>query len=304
MTNGMKIGRYRIVGKLGEGGVGAVYRAVDTCLGRVVALKFLHERLVGSPRSRSRFRREGLIGAALSHPNICTIHDFDTHDGRPFIVMEFLCGRPLSEYLLDGHLSTPFLLEVAARLTDALGKAHRCGVVHRDLKPANVFVTDDGCIKLLDFGVAKPAALISRATPDQVTDPGTDTSNGRLVGTICYMSPEQARGEELDGRSDLFALGILLYEAATGVQPFEAATSAMVFDHIFHMNPPSPRCLNPTLPAGLVQVISKALCKSRRARYQTAEEILDDLWSLRAGAGTATVAEVCRPRLVALSGGM
>ena len=216
---GMKIGRYRIVGKLGEGGVGAVYRTVDTRLGRVVALKFLHERLVASRRLRSRFRREGLIGAALSHPNICTVHDFDTHDGRPFIVMEFLCGRPLSEYLLDGYLSTPRLLEVAVHLAEALGKAHRCGIVHRDLKPANVFVTDDGCTKLLDFGVAKPAELIKRVNPDLITDPGTDTNSGRLVGTIGYMSPEQARGEELDGRSDLFALGVLLYEAATGVQP-------------------------------------------------------------------------------------
>ena len=195
----MKIGRYRIVGKLGEGGVGAVYRAVDTRLGRVVALKFLHERLVASRRLRSRFRREGLIGAALSHPNICTAHDFDTHDGRPFIVMEFLCGRPLSEYLLDGYLSTPRLLEVAVHLAEALGKAHQCGIVHRDLKPANVFVTDDGCTKLLDFGVAKPAELIKRVSPDRITYPGTDTNSGRLVGTIGYMSPEQARGEELDG---------------------------------------------------------------------------------------------------------
>ena len=144
MTNGEKVGRYRIVSKLGEGGAGTVYRAVDIRLGRIVALKFLHERLANSRRLRSRFHREGLIGAALSHPNICTIYDFDTHDGRQVIVMEFLRGRPLSECLVDGPLSTPRLLEIGVDLADALGNAHRCGIVHRDLKPANVFVTDEG----------------------------------------------------------------------------------------------------------------------------------------------------------------
>ncbi len=299
----MKVGRYRIVSKLGEGGAGAVYRAVDTRLGRIVALKFLHERFTDSQKLRSRFRREGLIGAALSHPNICTIYDFDTHEGRPFIVMEFLRGRPLSEYLVDGYLSTPRLLEVAVHLADALGKAHRCGVVHRDLKPANIFMTDEGCTKLLDFGVAKPAELIHAVSPDQVTDPGGDTSNGCLVGTICYMSPEQARGEELDGRSDLFALGVVLYEAATGVQPFDAATSALIFDHIFYVDPPSPLCLNPTLSPSLVHVIAKALRKSRKARYQVADEILDDLCGLPSRAAAASTGEVRQPRLVALSGG-
>lgn len=281
MTNGKKVGRYRIVAKLGEGGAGTVYRAVDTRLGRIVALKFLHERFADSQKLRSRFRREGLIGAALSHPNICTIYDFDTHEGRPFIVMEFLRGRPLSECLLDGQLSTPRLLEVAVHLANALGKAHGCGVVHRDLKPANVFVTDDGCTKLLDFGVAKPVALVSSMSPAQLTDPGANAGTGRVVGTICYMSPEQARGEDLDGRSDLFALGILLYEAATGVLPFEAETSALVVERILHVDPPSPLYLNPTLPADLVHVIAKALRKSRRARYQAADEILDDLFDLR-----------------------
>jgi len=299
----MKIGRYRIVGKLGEGGVGAVYRAVDTRLGRVVALKFLHERLANSRRLRSQFRREGLIGAALSHPNICTVYDFDTHDGRPFIAMELLRGRALSEHLVDGRLSTSRLLEVAVHLTGALAKAHRCGIVHRDVKPANVFVTDDHCTKLLDFGVAKPAELINRVSADQVTDPGADTDSGRLVGTIGYMSPEQARGEELDGRSDLFALGVVLYEAATGVQPFDAATSATVFDNIFHMEPPSPLRLNPTLPVGLVQVITKALSKSRAGRYQTADEILDHLRGLRTPAAVAVAGAMRGPRLVALSGG-
>ncbi len=282
MTNGTRVGRYRIVAKLDEGGAGTVYRAVDTRLGRIVALKFLHERFADSQKLRSRFRREGLIGAALSHPNICTIYDVDTHEGRPFIVMELLRGRPLSECLVDGQLSTPRLLEVAVHLADALDKAHGCGVVHRDLKPANVFVTDDGCTKLLDFGLAKPAAIVSRVSPDQVTGPGADASDGRVVGTICYMSPEQARGEELDGRLDLFALGILLYEAATGVVPFDAETSAMVVDRILHVNPMSPLYLNPTLPADLVHVIAKALRKSRRVRYQVAGEILDDLFDLRA----------------------
>lgn len=303
VTNGTKVGRYRIAAKLGEGAVGSVYRALDTHMGRIVALKFLHERHSRSAALRARFRREGLIGASLSHPNICTVYDCDVHDGRPFLVMEFLQGRPLSDQLQIGPLPPARLIRVAGHLAAALAKAHRNGVVHRDIKPANVFITDEGCTKLLDFGVAKPADMIRPVRPEELTDPGSDTANGRLVGTMSYMSPEQARGERLDGRSDLFSLGVLLYEAATGVHPFDAPTTALVFDRIFNATPASPLILDPSLPTELVRVIYRALAKKREHRPARAEEILDSLFCLSADANLGADAPSWATRSLAASGG-
>lgn len=303
VVNGMKVGRYRIAAKLGEGAVGSVYRALDTRMGRIVALKFLHPRHDGSAALRARFRREGLIGASLSHPNICTVHDCDVHEGRPFIVMEFLRGKPLSDRLQAGPLPTARLIRVAAHLAAALAKAHRSGVVHRDIKPANVFITDEGCTKLLDFGVAKPAEMIRPVRPEELTDPGSNTANGRLVGTMSYMSPEQARGERLDGRSDLFSLGVLLYEAATGVHPFDAPTTALVFDRIFNATPASPLIHNPSLPAELVRVIYWSLAKKREHRPARAEEILDALFYLTTDATPDADAPSCSKQPLAASGG-
>jgi len=282
MTNEI-VGRYRILDRLGQGGVGTVYMAIDTRLGRIVALKFLRRRLLESPQTRCRFRREALIAATLNHPNICTIHDIDEDGGRPFIVMEFLRGRPLSDRGA-GCFDTQSVLDVGVPLLQALSVAHEHGVIHRDVKPANVVILDHGHVKLLDFGVAKAAAFDeSRIAPDQTTNPGDDldTGIGRLVGTVGYMSPEQARGETLDGRSDIFSLGVLLYEIATDTQPFAGDTQAVVFDRIFNADPPPLPCRNPALSPDLVRVIDKSLSKRRGARYQSAVDMLAELEQIR-----------------------
>ncbi|MCH7825184.1 MAG: serine/threonine protein kinase [Acidobacteria bacterium] len=277
------VGRYRILDRLGEGGVGTVYMAIDNRLGRIVALKFLRHRLLESPQTRCRFRREALIAAALNHPNICTIYDIDEHRGRPYIVMEFLRGRPLSERF-PGCFDTHSVLDVGLPLLHALAAAHARSVIHRDIKPANVFIVDNGHVKLLDFGVAKAAEFDEgHLRPDQTTNPGDDldTGIGRFVGTVGYMSPEQARGETLDARSDIFSLGTLLYEIATDEQPFVGSTQAAVFERIFHADPPSLPCLNPALSPALVRVIDKALSKRRGARYQSAADMLVELEQIR-----------------------
>ncbi len=268
------IGRYRILDRLGEGGVGQVYMAVDTRLGRMVALKFLRERLLERPKVRSRFRREALIAAALNHPNICTIYDIDEHRGDPYIVMELLKGRSLDEHVPGTRFDTDAVLEIALPLLDALAVAHARGVIHRDIKPANVFVTDQGNVKLLDFGLARLAdGGAPQITHDQPTDAGSDTGTGPLAGTVGYMSPEQARGEHLDGRSDLFSLGVLLYALAAGRQPFPGATPAIVFDRIFNAEPAPLTGLNPGLPRELAQAIGKALHKKAERRFQSADEM-------------------------------
>ena len=277
------VGRYRILDRLGEGGVGTVCMAIDTRLGRVVALKFLRQRLLESPQTRCRFRREALIAAALNHPNICTIYDIDEHRGRPYIVMEFLRGRPLSERPA-GCFDAQSVIDVGLPLLQALTVAHARGVIHRDIKPANVVISDTGHVKLLDFGVAKAAEFDdSHVAPDQMTNPGDDidTGVGPLLGTVGYMSPEQARGEVLDARSDVFSLGVLLYEIATDRQPFVGGTRAVVFDRIFNADPPSLLCLNPALPPDLVRVIDKALSKRRGERYQSAADMLVELEKIR-----------------------
>ncbi len=287
MTNGQVIGRYRIIDKIGDGGVGSVFQAIDTRLGRVVALKFLRQRWQHDERLRERFRREALTAASLNHPNICTVHDIEEVDDCLFIVMELLRGRSLKCCMGEGVIGTSALVNVGLQVASALAAAHTYGVVHRDVKPANVFLCEDGVAKLLDFGVAKPAAAAPlEPAPEKETDPGGDTGAGRLVGTIGYMSPEQTRGEVLDGRSDLFSLGVVLYEAATGVGPFDAPTPATAFELLFSFDPPPPTCLNASLPKGFNQIVQKALSKSTADRYQSAGEMRYELEALELTVGT------------------